>query len=180
MVKKSVIGNKRVAIVATIVVAVLVFLAGVASLVWAWVWASRCRKCSAKEEVKVVVVAPTESREPPVYPSKAPEYPLRNQPQDFQQVGMLVSQNEADSTGEPTMLALFGRKMQHRDRWEYYAASDKAHLWRLPVQVQKRTCDDELGCDEIYNNDQVVVPDYGDRTFTARIYKYAAPQRVSI
>jgi hypothetical protein len=46
-------------------------------------------------------------------------------------------------------------------------------MWKLPVEVQKRMCDNDIGCDEIYNGDQVIVPDYGNRVFTARIYKYA-------
>lgn len=130
-----------------------------------------------RDHVQVVVVdtkTSSKTQEPPVYPKDAPQYPLRHLPQEFQQVGVL-SRKDEDDDDDPTLLALFGRKMTHRDRWEYYVASDKFHMWKLPVQVKKRVCDDEFGCDEIYNGDEVIVPDYGDRVFIARIYKYAKP-----
>jgi hypothetical protein len=38
--------------------------------------------------------------------------------------------------------------------------------------VKNRDCQDDVGCDEIYNGDDVTVPDYANKVFTARIYKY--------
>jgi hypothetical protein len=128
-------------------------------------------------QVRVVVVekaVPMSGRadQPPVYPARAPSYPLRGVEQEFQQVGVLVSQDANED--EPTILPLFGRKMATRDRWEYYVASDKFHMWRLPVQVKNRMCDEDVGCDEIFQGDEVVVPDYAKKVFVARIYKYDA------
>lgn len=154
--------------------ALFVFIAGLVFFALALTERSRRRENDGGENSKVIVVTTNGAKtDPPVYPVKSPEYPLRSVPQDYQQVGVLV--DSASDSNEPTILALFGRKMQTRDRWEYYAASDKFHMWKLPVQVQKRMCDHEFGCDEIYNGDQVIVPDYGNRTFTARIYAYAPP-----
>jgi hypothetical protein len=111
---------------------------------------------------------------PPVYPTKLPEYPLRHQPSTFQQVGALVlSDNDSN---EPVILPLFGRKLSNRDRWEYYCASDKYHMTRLPVRFGNRDCEDDVGCDEIFNGQEVTVPDYGNKTFTARMYKYNVPR----
>lgn len=107
----------------------------------------------------------------PVYPRENPQYPLRHVPQVFQQVGVLVSQ---DTGEDPVLLGLFGKRKQN-DRWEYYVASDKYHMWKLPVQVKNRMCDEDVGCEEIYNGDEVVVPDYANKVFVARIYKYAPP-----
>ena len=163
-----------------------VFIAGI--VLFALAWRRSQGGVSIPEETKVIVVTTPSgvgvgggvgvgegaASEPPIYPRKSPEYPLRNAPRDYQQVGVLVDSPSGDGA-EPTLLALFGRKMRTRDRWEYYAASDKYHMWKLPVQVQKRMCDHEFGCDEIYNGDQVIVPDYGNRTFTARMYAYASP-----
>lgn len=155
--------------------AMLVFIAGLILLLFAWKGRSRSAE-SGEPDTKVIVVTAQPgtgaAKEPPVYPVRSPDYPLRTAPQDYQQVGVLVDSSEG---GDPTILALFGRKMQTRDRWEYYVASDKFHMWKLPVQVQKRMCDHEFGCEEIYNGDQVIVPDYANRTFTARIYSYAPP-----
>lgn len=120
---------------------------------------------------------------PPVYPSRLPDYPLRNY-SSYQQVGVLVLRDEHDNevgTGEsangrqrpdPVILPLFGRKQANRDRWDYYTASDKYHMMRLPVMFERRSCDDEVGCNEIYNDQLVMVPDYGNKEFVARIYKY--------
>lgn len=159
--------------------AMLIFVIGLVMIVIAW----RSRKAmnaggNGEGETKVIVVQTANdggaaSNSPPVYPAKSPDYPLRKVSQDYQQVGVLVGENEQG--GEPTLLALFGRKMSTRDRWEYYVASDKFHMWKLPVQVQKRMCDHEFGCEEIYNGDQVIVPDYNNRVFTARIYAYSHP-----
>lgn len=113
---------------------------------------------------------PQQPAEPPVYPRQNPVYPLRGMSQDFQQLGVLVSKDA--NQDEPIMLGLFGRKMSHRDRWEYYVASDKFHMWKLPIQQKNRMCDDDVGCEEIYNGDEVVVPDYAGKVFIARIYKY--------
>ena len=171
--------NTRRFIYMVVAIAAGFILVGLAFLFVAW--RSKNNSTGGSEQnLKVVMIAPpsqqTNASMPPVYPTRSPEYPLRHVPQDFQQVGVLVGTDEStnDTSKDPTLLALFGRKMQHKDRWEYYVASDKFHMWKLPVQVQKRVCDDEFGCDEIYNGDQVIVPDYGKRTFTARIYKYAS------
>lgn len=186
--------STRTLIIIFMVFAMLVFIAGLVMIVLAW----RGRRSGGNgnnngdADAKVIVVTAgagvgNGSGDPPVYPLKSPDYPLRNAPRDYQQVGVLVDPSGGSGSagnsgtgsgsvgGEPTILALFGRKMQTRDRWEYYVASDKFHMWKLPVQVQKRVCDHEFGCEEIYNGDQVVVPDYGNRVFTARIYAYSTP-----
>ena len=108
---------------------------------------------------------------PPVYPSRDPDYPLRGQTSGFQQVGVLVLSESGKD--DPILLPLFGRKLPSRDRWEYYCASDKFHMMRLPVKFGNRDCQNEdIGCDEITNGQLVSVPDYGAKEFTARMYKY--------
>jgi hypothetical protein len=133
------------------------------------------RNIPRPQPVRVVVVEKpvaiaVQPSQPPVYPTQKPSYPNRGQ---FQQVGVLVA--KGDMGEQPTLLALFGRKMSHRDRWEYYIASDKFHMSRLPIMFKNRMCDEDVGCEEIYQGDEVTVPDYGNQTFTARIYKYEAP-----
>ena len=110
----------------------------------------------------------------PVYPEQDPRYPLRKKNIGYQQVGVLVS-NDLGET-EPVILPLFGRKMSSRDRWNYYCASDKYHMWKLPVLYKNRDCQADLGCDEIYDGDDVTVPDYANKVFRARIYKYSESQ----
>jgi hypothetical protein len=134
-----------------------------------FLWFARKRDVIVVRETPIMQQA--EDRQPPIYPVKGPTYPTSRDPSTFQQVGVLVADSEVDK--KPTILPLFGKKLAtHRDRWEYYTASDEYHMWRVPVSVQKRMCDEEVGCEEIYNGDEVVVPDYGNRGFRARIYKY--------
>lgn len=153
-----------------------------------------------------VEYAPVQSLEdgngmPPVYPKRNPEYPTRmefdlkrgameshgNKPiltseegsvvrhtSHYQQVGVLVSQDSNEE--KPIILGLFGKKVGSRDRWEYYVASDQYHMYKLPAQFKNRMCDEDLGCEEIYNDDEVTVPDYANKVFRARIYKYALPK----
>ena len=126
--------------------------------------------------IKVVTKNEVEDR-PPIYPRHNPEYPLQRTPQGYQQVGVLVSQDSAED--KPIIMPLFGRKMYSKDRWEYYTASDEYHMWRIPVMVNNRDCQDDVGCDEIYNGDNVTVPDYANKVFVARIYKYRDPRLFS-
>ena len=103
---------------------------------------------------------------PPQYNKRGP---YQNDASDYKQVGLLVSKDLGESP--PVMLPLFGRKMVNRDRFEYYTATDKIHLWKVPVEYEHRDCQDQLGCQQIYDGVDVVVPDYGNKTFSARIYK---------
>lgn len=152
----------------------LALLLLVAVIILAYKTAERQSKnqVAPHNDVKVVVID-RQADKPNVHPKSNPTYPLRGVPQEFQQMGVLVSQDTKDD--QPLMLPLFGRKMTTRDRWEYYAASDKFNMWRIPIQQNKRMCDDDVGCDEIYNGDVVNVPDYPNKSFVSRIYKYDTP-----
>lgn len=105
----------------------------------------------------------------PVYPQKDPEYPLRglSHVADFQQLGVLKSMDGS----EPVALPLFGRRVPNRpDRWEYYTATDKQNMLRVPIAFENRDCSDEVGCNELYKNDKVTVPVY-DKEFEVQLYK---------
>lgn len=108
-----------------------------------------------------------------VKPDHMPQY--ERQTQEFQQTGILTSTKEGEK--EPMILPLYGKRYDRQDRWLYYAASEKPfHLWRVPITVDKRTCEEQPGCRELQTGDDVVVPIYGDRTFKANMYKPEAPQ----
>lgn len=106
----------------------------------------------------------------PVYPDKEPQYPLRvlSQTADFQQIGILKSEDGS----EPIVLPLFGRRLPNRpDRWEYYTATDKQHMLKVSVEFESRDCLEEVGCNELYKGDKVVVPVYG-KNYEVQLYKY--------
>lgn len=111
-----------------------------------------------------------------INPTRDPVYPLRGVPQGIQQLGVLVSVVPDGSAEQPQVLPLLGRpSATHRDRWEYYTSTDQYHMMRLPVAVDGRDCQEDVGCREIYNGDTIQVPTY-KKDFTAQIYKYDKPQ----
>ena len=106
----------------------------------------------------------------PVYPKKLPQY----QNTEYQQIGILTA-NESDK--EPIVLPLFAKKVRNnRERWQYYTATDKNNMMRLPITHQNMKCDEDIGCKEIYDGDKLSIEIYQGRVFTATIYKTEAPQ----
>ena len=106
----------------------------------------------------------------PVYPKQLPQYDAK----EYQQIGIL-SANEEDK--EPIVLPLFAKKSRNnRDRWQYYTATDKNNMMRLPIVHQNMKCDNDIGCREIYDGDKVTIEIYRGRIFTATIYKTNTPK----
>lgn len=117
-----------------------------------------------------VIVIDNKTDRLPIYPKDLPRYSSS----DYQQVGILTSQ-ETDK--EPIVLPLYGRKLYNRsDRWQYYTATDKDNLMRLPLFYQGRDCEDDVGCNEIYTGDKLTVDIYQGREFTATVYRTQAPR----
>lgn len=115
-----------------------------------------------------IVQVKTEEDRLPIYPRQNPTYPLRRVATDYQQIGTLVYEHEA----EPIILPLFGRPMPTRqDRWEYYTATDKQNMLRIPVMFENNDCTEEIGCREVYKNDKVFIPAY-QKEFKVNLYKY--------
>lgn len=123
---------------------------------------------------QVIVVDKSGNSQAPIYPKNLPQYSSPSRPLDYQQIGILTS-DETDK--EPTVLPLYGRKIQGRsDRWQYYTATDKNNMMRIPLTYDNRDCEDEnTGCKEIYSGDSLDVNIYKDRDFTATVYKTEAP-----
>jgi len=87
---------------------------------------------------------------------------------EFRQVGILTRQNSTDNMILPLMGS---RVMTGRDKWNYYTISNNGNInTKLPISVAGRSCTNEYGCDEIYNNDTVYVEGYKD-VFIATIYE---------
>ena len=86
----------------------------------------------------------------------------------YSQVGILTR----TSTNDDMILPLMGRRsMIGRDKWQYYTISNNGNInTKLPVSSKGKSCTNENGCDEIYNNDSVFVEGYKD-TFIATVYE---------
>ncbi len=103
-----------------------------------------------------VVVQPS-SPQPIVIapPQRPPEFrgpPLkRYKPGRFQQMGLLKND-------EGEMLPLYGRESRtHRDRYHYYTTTSGDQIFPLNITVDGRDCSEDIGCQELYGNENVNV-----------------------
>jgi hypothetical protein len=130
----------------------------------------RCPKVDVEVDVKEI------KSSIPVYPKELPTYEdnsVSSVSRVYQQVGILTS-NDSSSGGsnEPTILPLFSKRANnHRDRWNYYTTTDKNTMLRLPIRHDNMNCDDDIGCNEIYDGNTLYIEMYKGKTFTATIYK---------
>ena len=100
-------------------------------------------------------------------------FPTQGYAESFQQVGLLVTPGGSalSSNPERTLVPLYGRRtMASRNKWNYYTRTDGLNPVQVPIQYKNRDCDDDNGCDEIYDGDEVSVPAQG-QTFKANIYR---------
>lgn len=134
------------------------------------------RQSPSMEKQPIIIIDKSSqgSGDAPIYPKDLPRYSNSQAPLDYQQVGILTSQ-ETDK--EPIILPLFGRKVYGRsDRWQYYTATDKNNMMRIPLHIGSRDCEDTNGCNELSTGDKLTVDIYQGREFTATIYRTEAPR----
>jgi hypothetical protein len=106
----------------------------------------------------------------------------RGVPDAYQQVGVLTTPGGTDNSGTPTrtILPLFGRAVDSgRNKWNYYTRTDGMNPVQVPIQFKRRNCDDDVGCDEVTDGDNVGVPIMG-QSFTANIYRYSTPRYLPV
>lgn len=119
------------------------------------------------------------------FPSRTGMIPIntstRGIPDMFQQIGVLTAPGGSATSGSPdrTILPLFGRNIDNRNRWNYYTRTDGINPVQVPVQFKRRNCDDDLGCEEITDGDSVGVPILG-QSYTASIYRYSTPRYLPV
>jgi hypothetical protein len=95
--------------------------------------------------------------------------PTRGFSENYQQVGAV---NSGDK-----ILPLYGRpRWPGATKWNYYTNTDGFQSIKLPVQFKRMDCQDDVGCDEIYDGDNITIPQYGkDKEFKANIYRLDKP-----
>jgi hypothetical protein len=109
------------------------------------------------EVPQVEQLAPILDARPSVYAERIPppEYrpaPIREwKPPVPQQMGLLTSEG-----GD--VKPLYGRASRtNRDRWHYWTTTGGENLYSLPVEVDGRKCEDDVGCNELFGNEQVSI-----------------------
>ena len=94
--------------------------------------------------------------------------PSRGLPESYQQMGVLKK-----DSGD--LIPLYGRRVGSRsDRFNYYTRTDTFNPLPLPINYKRRDCQDSVGCDELYNGDQIVVSPTGEKA-TATLYQFDGP-----
>lgn len=98
---------------------------------------------------------------------KLPRVPTRGVPETYQSMGIIT-------LGDGKILPLYGRRTASRsDRFQYYTRTDTYNPVQLPVRVKRRDCQDDVGCEELYNDDEVSIASMGKGKTT--IYRFDGP-----
>jgi hypothetical protein len=59
-------------------------------------------------------------------------------------------------TEEGKLFPLFGRRsISSRERYNYYTRTDSYNPLPIPVHIQGRDCQDQVGCPELFSGDRV-------------------------
>lgn len=75
--------------------------------------------------------------------------PTQGVPESYQSMGIV-------KTPDGKLLPLYGRRcISSRERYNYYTRTDSYNPLPIPVQMQGRDCQDQVGCPELFNGDQV-------------------------
>ena len=119
--------------------------------------------------------------------------PTRGEVGPFQQIGALYKENVTefvDSEDENTkrsipgnnsdsvILPLFGRETYPKsNKWTYHITSDKNNQVKMPLTHKGIKCCNQLGCEEIQNDNLISVPGYNGQ-FRVVIYDYDSPKYI--
>jgi len=110
--------------------------------------------------------------------------PSRGPNLSYQQVGILYKENIENpdkmpgNNNDSNILPLFGRPtFNGSNKWNYYTSSDKFQNFKLPIKIDGRKCDDDLGCNELRDGDMISIPSYNGR-FKVEIYNYDKPSYI--
>ena len=97
--------------------------------------------------------------------------PTRGAPDAYQQMGVITG-----SDGK--VLPLYGRRTAPRsDYFNYYTRTDTYNPVALPVMFKKKDCQDNAGCAEVMNGDNITLAATGDSA-KVTLYGFDGPRYV--
>lgn len=103
--------------------------------------------------------------------STIPTIATQGIPETYQSMGVL-------KTGDGKILPLYGRRTSSRsDRFQYYTRTDSYNPVQLPLEHKRHNCQDDVGCDELYDGDKLKIGATGDEA-VATIYRFSGPTYV--
>ena len=90
--------------------------------------------------------------------------PTQGVPETYQSMGIV-------KMPDGKLLPLYGRRcISSRERYNYYTRTDSYNPLPIPVHMQGRDCQDQVGCPELYNGDRVQIPSL-DQSGEVTIYR---------
>ena len=102
---------------------------------------------------------------------KLPRVPTRGIPETYQSMGVITMEDGA-------ILPLYGRRTASRsDRFQYYTRTDSYNPVQLPLKHNRRDCQDDIGCEELFDGENITVTPTG-QTGKATIYRFDGPTYV--
>ena len=102
---------------------------------------------------------------------KLPRVPTRGIPETYQSMGVLKLE-------DGQILPLYGRRTASRsDRFQYYTRTDSYNPVQLPVRHNRRDCQDDIGCEELFDKDVITITPTNQKA-TATIYRFDGPTYV--
>lgn len=126
-----------------------------------------------QKEIVPVIVSSTQTPPlamPPVTRVAIDRNAISDVPATYRQVGYMVSENP-----DAPKLPIYGKdSATRRGRANYYTIL-KGDDIKVPIYRDNRDCMQELACNELYDGDAVIVPDYDPAVvFSVKMYqKYA-------
>jgi len=97
--------------------------------------------------------------------------PTQGLPESFQMTGNINVDGK--------MLPLYGRRtmMGSSDRWNYYTRTDTFNPVPIPLRYKNRDCMDDIGCQELYSGEHVVLDGTGENG-KVRLFRYDGPKYI--
>jgi hypothetical protein len=97
-----------------------------------------------------------------------PRIATRGLPETYQSMGIVRTES-----GE--LLPLFGRRVASRsDRFNYYTRTDTNNPIPLPINYKRRDCQDDVGCDELFDGDEVNIAPTNQKG-RVTVYRFNGP-----
>ncbi len=104
---------------------------------------------------QVLVQAPEIPTQILTAPVREPEFrgpPIREyKPNTYKQVGLMIGDNS-------DVYPIYGRpSYAYNNRWNYYTTTQGEQMYPLPISNGNRDCTEDIGCDELYGNENLSI-----------------------
>jgi hypothetical protein len=89
-------------------------------------------------------------------------------PESYQSMGVIKK-------SDGSVLPLYGRRTTGSgDRYQYYTRPDTYNPVPLPSRYKRKICQEDIGCDELFSGEEVVIGPTGEKAETT-LYKFDGP-----